>query len=97
MRDAAALVIIIINFATMFTQWNPSQGGTPRSIQFSRVAHRFSPNLHMTTIWQRLENQSYCLVYTKKSNKVERPRIEGPRDPSLFKNIFLCSAILVRH
>ena len=67
MRDAgAALVIIIINFATVFTQWNPSQRGTPRSIQFSRVAHRFSPNLHMTTIWQRLENQSYCLVDKKK-------------------------------
>ena len=42
------------------------RGGTPRSIQFSRVAHRFSPNLHMTTIWQRLENQSYCLVDKKK-------------------------------
>ena len=91
MRDAAALVIIIINFATMFIQWNPSQGGTPRSIQFSRVAHRFSPNLHMTTIWQRLENQSYCLVYTKK-NPIKwsdrEPKVQGNQ---AFLKIFFVS------
>ena len=63
MREARApLVIIIINFATMFTQWNirissfeGNSSASPRSIQFSRVAQRLSPNLHMTTIWQRLE------------------------------------------